>query len=102
MGQIGISTVLGRMTIEQPPAEMHLEQPRRSEHEDDPGEADNRPDGSVGGVDIKHIFKNQRAAERGRQAALEGTARRAAEATTDEIEDGGRPLRTRGTEQPAS
>ena len=95
MGQIGISTVPGRMTIEQPPAEMHLEQPRAEvKMKTTPGRLTIDQTEAWAAMDIKHIFRRiKEQAERGRQAALEGTARRAAEG--DElmrIEDGGRPI----------
>lgn len=95
MGQIAMSAVPPRQTIKQPKADMHLEQPPATlRMETEPGRLTIDQSKAWEAMDIEHIFQRVKEhAEEGKQAAMEGTARRAAEG--DElmkIEKGGNPI----------
>ncbi|WP_050179822.1 DUF6470 family protein [Domibacillus robiginosus] len=79
--KLGISSSPGRLSIEQPAATVDLKQPKAEVHiQTTPGKLTIDQTQAWADMDLKHIFTRiKEAASEGRQKALEGTGRRAAE-----------------------
>lgn len=79
--KLGISSTPGRLSIQQPPATVDLEQPKADMRiQTTPGKLTIDQRQAWDDMDRKHVFTRiKEAAANGRQKALEGTGRRAAE-----------------------